>query len=310
MSEMEAKVIAPAPQARPKSALLVLRAETPLHAGAGSGAGEIDLPVQRETHTAWPVIWASSVKGALRERVEHWAGSDAAKCAQVAAALGKEGKGADEYASALATGEAALLLLPVRSLTSHFKWVTCDAAIKRLKRTCERIGVPCTAAAPPLANGDAACWHGAANEPLFLEEYSFSRDTTAAIAPFATALSAVTGIDQAELLTRLVVVHDDRFRWFAEHATPKAAHVALDNDTKTNAGGALWYEETLAPDTVLYAPLTAEASRAKAQPMTAADVLAVATNRLVNPERPYLRVGGNETLGMGWCHVHVAAGAV
>jgi CRISPR-associated protein Cmr4 len=297
------------PQAQPKSALLVLRAETPLHAGAGSGAGEIDLPVQRETHTGWPVVWSSSVKGALRERAEQWADGDAAKCAQVIAAFGKEGRGADEHASALATGEATLLLLPVRSLATHFKWVTCDAAIKRLKRVCERIGVPCLVVAPTLANEDTACWSGNPAGALFLEEFSFTPDA-APIAPLARALSSVTGIGEPELLARLVVVHDDRFRWFAEHATPKAAHVALDNDTKTNSGGALWYEETLAPDTVLYAPLTAEASRAKAYPMTAADVLAVATGRVTNPERPYLRVGGNETLGMGWCNVHVAAGAV
>lgn len=85
--------------------------------------------------------------------------------------------------------------------------------------------------------------------------------------------------------------------------------MALDNDTKTNVGGALWYEETLAPDTVLYAPLTAEASRAKTYPMAAPDVLAVATDSLAE-RGDYLRVGGNETLGMGWCHVHVAKGAV
>ena len=114
-------------------------------------------------------------------------------------------------------------------------------------------------------------------------------------------------MDEQELLARLVVVNDDRFRWFAEHATPKAAHVALNNDTKTNSGGALWYEETLAPDTVLYVPLTAEVSRnPTGATMPALDVLAVATHRFENPERPYLRVGGNETLGMGWCHVHVA----
>ena len=296
------------PRTTPSSALLVLRAETPLHAGAGSGEGEIDLPVQREKHTGWPVVWSSSVKGALRERAERWADGDADRGAQVIAAFGIEGRGADKHAGALALGEAALLLLPVRSLTTHFKWVTCDAAIKRLKRTCERIGVACSVAAPPLTNGDAACWQGIANEQLFLEEYSFSCESPADIAPLARALSAVAIIDQAELLARLVVVHDDRFRWFAEHATPKAAHVALDNDTKTNTGGALWYEETLAPDTVLYAPLTAEVSRnPKGETMSAPDVLAVATHRFTSPERPYLRVGGNETLGMGWCHVHVAA---
>jgi CRISPR-associated protein Cmr4 len=290
-------------------ALLVLRAETPLHAGAGTGAGEIDLPVQREAVTAWPVIFASSVKGALRERAEQWAGSDKARSAQVEAVFGKEGRGAVEHASALATGEAALLLLPVRSLTTHFKWVTCDAAIRRLVRTCARIGVRCAAAAPALQTPDTACWDSGAGD-LFLEEFAFQPGNNASIGQLAKAIAMISGIDEQELLTRLVVVHDDRFRWFAEHATPKAAHIALDNDTKTNTGGALWYEETLAPDTVLYAPLAAEATREKRDkgmsPMlTASKVLAVATDRFA--ERPYLRVGGNETLGMGWCHVHVAA---
>ena len=46
---------------------LFLWTETPLHAGAGSTLTAIDLPIQREIHTQHPVVWASGVKGALRE---------------------------------------------------------------------------------------------------------------------------------------------------------------------------------------------------------------------------------------------------
>ncbi len=45
------------------------RALTPLHAGAGLGAEHIDLPIQRERPTRFPIVYASGIKGALREEV-------------------------------------------------------------------------------------------------------------------------------------------------------------------------------------------------------------------------------------------------
>jgi CRISPR-associated protein Cmr4 len=49
---------------------LFLICETPLHAGSGSDLGIVDLPIQRERHTSFPKIEASSLKGALREAFE------------------------------------------------------------------------------------------------------------------------------------------------------------------------------------------------------------------------------------------------
>lgn len=50
-------------------ALLFLYAESPVHAGADSSVGVVDLPIQREASTGLPVIWGQSLKGALREHV-------------------------------------------------------------------------------------------------------------------------------------------------------------------------------------------------------------------------------------------------
>ncbi|MBN2887102.1 MAG: type III-B CRISPR module RAMP protein Cmr4, partial [Chromatiaceae bacterium] len=92
------------------TALLGLLAETAIHAGAGQNAGVIDLPIQREAHTAWPVVFGSAVKGALRalaeERQAPW----------LKAVFGPETNNASEHAGALLVGDARLLLLPVRSL--------------------------------------------------------------------------------------------------------------------------------------------------------------------------------------------------
>ena len=45
--------------------------ESPLHAGASDSLGVIDLPIQREAHTGYPVVWGQSLKGALRQAARH-----------------------------------------------------------------------------------------------------------------------------------------------------------------------------------------------------------------------------------------------
>ena len=49
-----------------ESKILFIFAETPLHAGTGSGLGAVDLPIQRERSTGYPIVQASGLKGALR----------------------------------------------------------------------------------------------------------------------------------------------------------------------------------------------------------------------------------------------------
>ena len=46
--------------------IIGLVAQTDIHAGASNSGSLVDLPIQREGHTDWPVIAGSGVKGALR----------------------------------------------------------------------------------------------------------------------------------------------------------------------------------------------------------------------------------------------------
>lgn len=48
------------------SAMLYLYVETPLHAGSGTSLGIVDLPIQRERVTHYPIVQSSSIKGKLR----------------------------------------------------------------------------------------------------------------------------------------------------------------------------------------------------------------------------------------------------
>ena len=58
---------APTLHAAPTALLLGLLAETPIHYGADTGGGAIDLPVAREAATHYPVIAGSAFKGAFKD---------------------------------------------------------------------------------------------------------------------------------------------------------------------------------------------------------------------------------------------------
>ena len=288
------------------TALLLLTSETPLHAGAGQSVDGIDLPIQREVHTHWPCVFGSAVKGALRAHAEQRMASTSTAIADL---FGPDHGGAQErdtsHAGALLVGDATLLALPVRSLQSSFKWVTCPQAITRFARTAERLGLALTLPAISQPAPDQALGQGDAK--LFLEEFRFEQSPDACIGALAKALAPLSGgaLDEATLLQRLVVVHDDIFSFLAGNATSVQPHIAIDSTTKTVKDGALWFEETLPPETLLYVPLTATASRRKGGALTAAQVLEQ-FEQLLPAGKNWLQLGGNETTGMGWCRVGIA----
>ena len=288
------------------TALLLLTSETPLHAGAGQSVDGIDLPIQREVHTHWPCVFGSAVKGALRAHAEQRMASTSTAIADL---FGPDHGGAQErdtsHAGALLVGDATLLALPVRSLQSSFKWVTCPQAIRRFARTAERLGLALTLPAISQPAPDKALGQGDAK--LFLEEFRFEQSPDACIGALAQALAPLSGgaLDEATLVQRLVVVHDDIFSFLARNATSVQPHIAIDSTTKTVKDGALWVEETLPPETLLYVPLTATASRRKGSALTAAQVLEQ-FEQLLPAGKNWLQLGGNETTGMGWCRVGIA----
>jgi CRISPR-associated protein Cmr4 len=291
-----------------QTALLLLTSETPLHAGAGQSVDGIDLPIQREVHTDWPCVFGSAVKGALRAHAEQ---RMAEKSNAITDLFGPDHGGTQErdtsHAGALLVGDATLLALPVRSLQSSFKWVTCPQALKRFSSTAERLGLALSLPAIPPFAPDKALGQG--DPKLFLEEFRFEQSQDACIDALAKVLAPLSGgaLDKATLVQRLVVVHDDIFSFLSRNATAIAPHIAINSETKTVDAdrGALWFEETLPPETLLYVPLTATASRRKGSELTAAQVLAQ-FEQLLPAGKNWLQLGGNETTGMGWCRVGIA----
>lgn len=289
----------------PSSALLFLTAETPLHAGAGQSIAGIDLPIQREVHNDWPCVFGSAVKGALRAHAFH-KGLDKQDAVDLfgpdhGAAAGERDS---SHAGALLVGDATLLALPVRSLQSHFKWVTCPAALDRFSRSAQRLGLALEIAA--VQPDDKLQALGIGGEDLFLEEFRLTQKPEPKITKLAKMLADLSGgaLQADAVQERLLIVHDDIFTFLVRNATAINAHIAINAETKTVKDGALWYEESLPPETLLYIPLSATASRRKGSELQATQVLAK-FEALLPEGKNWLQLGGNETTGMGWCRVGI-----
>ncbi|MEN9433815.1 MAG: hypothetical protein RLZZ422_1404, partial [Pseudomonadota bacterium] len=268
-------------------------------------------PIQREAHTAYPCVFGSSMKGALRSHAEQYLTDNEDKDA-VFAVFGADNQADNTYAGALMVSDARLVLLPIRSLTSQFKWVTSPYALQRLADDLARFSTGLSLKLPSDVLTENQAWTAQKQpEDLFLEEYRFKTtvqdDLSTVIKVLAKLMKRKTGVEE-QLKQQLVVVSDDMFSHLVQHTTPVNAHIAIESDTKVVKGGALWYEETLPPESLLYVGLAANKARKQDSKLaTADDVLGTVTELFT--KTPWLQIGGNETVGMGWCAVSVLEGA-
>ncbi len=295
--------------------ILFIYVETPLHAGTGRGLSGVELPIQRERVTGYPIVQASSLKGRLRaeargktrdsptdeERSQGWLST-----AEFEAIFGPETERASEHAGALSPGDAKILLFPVRSLVGVFAWTTSTDVLARFLRDVEIAGLRPEWSLPTEPDRGEALVSGGellAGDKVVLEEFTFSHRQDDAVATIGQWL-ADNALPQGDeynywrkaLPKRLVLLHRDVFRDFTLFPTEVVTRVRLEPETKTVAEGALWTEEHLPVDTLLYAPLMATPTRSRnGVKLSGAQVLAKVNGLGIS--RTVL--GGDETVGRG-----------
>lgn len=292
--------------------MLFLYAESPLHAGAGRALGTVDLPIQRERVTGYPLIQSSGVKGRLRAEMKSTGklGDD------LVTLFGPETENASDHAGALSFGDARLLLFPVRSLAGVFAWVTSVDVLARFQRELALVGATPDWNVPEqspeesqaLVNGQSLVAGGR----VVLEEFSFTpvqnefiKQVGGWLAENALLQTAEYAYWRTALPQNLCILHRDAFRDFVLYATEVQTHIKLDPDKKTVESGALWTAESLPVDSLLYAPILAVKSRRKEKELSADEVMKKLTGSL--PTR--LNFGGDETTGQGFVALKVLGGA-
>jgi len=283
--------------------MLYLYVETPLHAGVGSGLSSIDLPIQRERTTQYPTIQGSGIKGKLRSIAED------IKHPNIDAIFGPDN--GNEHAGALTVGDARILLFPVRSLDGVFAYTTSRDVLKRFERDITRgeesSHLPWQLPQEPSRETVliTSSSEVAVADKVVLEDFSFDTHSDPEVNKLAewiakNAFPPYSMYDywREKVKKSLIVLPDNDFRDFALHATEIITRVKINREKKTVQDGALWTEEHLPTDTLLYVPLYATNSR-KQGPTIEAKTILEQTGSIGRQRAGYIQLGGDETVGRG-----------
>ena len=307
---------------------LFLICETPLHVGSGSDLGIVDLPIQRERHTNFPKIEASSLKGALREAFESAFKSDTThdNRLKVHRAFGYDKDGilkADkanidaffgddtQFSGALALTDARLLLFPVKSLYGVFAWITCPRVIKKFIADLELAEITTDFSAVDFKTEENKTTSKAeilktnnGKQQAYLEEFVFTLTKDAAngnVDKFAKFLKEkiFSATDTSYWATKIekdiVILSDENFRDFVTLATEVITRTKINNETGTVQTGALFSEEYLPAESVMYSlAMFADEFSGKEGKMSATKVQTFFGNI-----PSIVQIGGNATLGKG-----------
>jgi CRISPR-associated protein Cmr4 len=285
----------------------LVHALSPLHAGTGQAVDIVDLPIARMESTRIPVVPGSSIKGVLREDGRLRVKAGTLEEALHRAVFGPEaGPGAAEHAGALVAADARLLALPVRTFKGVFFWVTSPLLLTLARRDLCTLDI-----APPdvpsiedrtARVADERYLHG---QKLYLADLDLAAQQDAAAQAWAGFLAAQVTPAQRELLTsRFAVVDDDTMAFLWDTGTQIDARVSIDGATRTVRDGALWYEESLPPETLLVGLLLASPSFKREHTASAAEILGAAL-----AGETEMQFGGKASVGRGRCRLLPLGGA-
>jgi len=296
-----------------KAALLTFYAETPIHMGSGQSVSYVDLPIQRERHTSFPVLWASGIKGVIRNlALRKWNDKD-----KVNTIFGPDPEDASDYASCISITDAKILLYPVRSAKGVFAWITCPFVLKRFKEDLKAVKI----------NFEYNI-HDVLNEKVFLdekvfiandnlkikekkivalEEFVFEAEVNEEAKKLAEKLKEF--IPQNDLTNALenhfAIVSDDVFKDFVNYAVEIRTRIRIDQAKGTVKETALFSEELIPSESVFYSLLFIKDSFKPNSNMNAENVFSEIMSLL--SENSLLQLGGDETIGRGYVRVNIYA---
>lgn len=321
------------------SSLVFLYAESPLHAGSGAALGAVDLPIQRERLSGFPLVQGSGIKGALRAELnahhkredgstsKEWEPLDRALFGREPPRGGESGQDerANDKAGALSVLDARLLLLPVRTVWGGFAWVTCPMILERLKRDLEVAEVTSLSVSVPKIDDSTAFMTKTSSvskgKSFVIEDFEYEAKTEDWVDELANwlaqnALPETKGYGpfRARLATQLAVVSDAEMKALSERATEVVTRVRIDEKTGTVAQSALWTEESLPAETLLWSigffakerPKRGDVTEGKADGREPSELRKTLGDKLKEMSR--IRLGGDRTTGRGIVGIRLTQG--
>ncbi|MFU1798621.1 type III-B CRISPR module RAMP protein Cmr4 [Paenibacillus azoreducens] len=226
-------------------------------------------------------------------------------------------KASQATAGALVMSDARLLAFPVASLHGTFAYVTCPLAIQRLQRDVSAIGcnmpeldwgnmlvqladnVIVTSAESKIADD---------NMLVNIDEFHSKAEPDKSFREWAEWLAEQVFLkkdptSQNMLTERLVLVSDEVFQYFVTICSEVVPRIRIDRDTGTVKDGALWTEEYLPVESLLYGVIWKDYFSRSMKEITPDQVLEPFLKGQI-----YLQIGGNATVGKGRIRCSYAGG--
>lgn len=280
-----------------------LQALSALHVGTGQGIGIIDLPIARAKATHLPIVPGSALKGVMRDEATSQLGLES----DINTLFGPESSDENTHAGALAFGDAQLLILPIRSFSGTLAYATCPFVLRQYKRDVRvDLAIPNLGDTAGVTNDSALIVPN--KNQIALEDLDINADNTENITAWADLLAqqlypneTLNAEDwQQAFKERFVVLPDDIFSFLADTATEIRTRIRINRATRIVEQGALWNEENLPAESVLWGVIGISASRNKNSSKQTAEELAalLPLNKELN-----LQIGGKHTVGRGLCRL-------
>ncbi|WP_027180399.1 type III-B CRISPR module RAMP protein Cmr4 [Maridesulfovibrio bastinii] len=304
---------------------LAIKTLSPLHCGIGTGLKDIDLPVARHKVSGHPVIPGSSIKGVLKD--EYLKGQTAKEIddrSVVQAIFGAEDSG-NMSASAMSIEDGILIALPARSYFGTFAYLTSPYTLQQFKKALVRSGVkkglpslPAVSGIDPAKNSYRALLTKDSllvrNGNVLLEEMDLSVEDEGNADEWAACIAEYfceSEDDKKVLIKRFAIVDDNVLNFLCDTALPVDARIRIEEETGTVANGALWYEESVPPESLFMAVAGMDKSYKDKDKKTYSDDYLC--NILTGDEQVkdlYVQMGGKATTGKGFVAVRIGRGGL
>jgi len=231
--------------------------------------------------------------------------------------FGPENAGNEGHAGALGFTDARLLLFPVKSMKGVFAWITCPKVLKQFYRDMSLTGFQNEAKIKHALTLDklttpeyCSLFLKEKDNKIVLEEYTFeiTNNDSSELKEFSEWLSEnITSENfwKEKMKTDIVVLSDEDFTDFVNLSTEVITRTKINNETGTVESGALFTEEYLPAESVMYSlalasPIFKEKDEEKGifkQANGKEEDLVMEFFKKGLPE--VIQVGGNATLGKG-----------
>lgn len=298
-----------------KTCIFHLNNLTALHVGTGQGVGVVDLPIARSKATNLPIVPGSAIKGVLRDEIfQHLKSNDLYKdiadqdeqtkaITKIINTLFGKNENAD-HAGAVAFGDANLLILPIRSFAGTVAYATCPYILKQYQRDiASDLKTPDNLKDTAHITNDSVLV--VQNNKIALEDLDIDSKSCQVAHTWAKFIAEQLYPDSVvnaqswrdEFIKRFVVLPDNIFSFLADTATEIRTRIRIDREFRIVEDGALWTEENLPAESVLWGVLGVSQSRDTSGKK--AEELA----QLLPKEEITIQIGGKHTVGRGFCRL-------